>query len=343
MGRKTYNIEEVAKRAGVSRSTVSRAFQGRLINEATRKKVMEVAAELGYRPNRSAASLAAGQTYKVALLMPLFGNPHFAELVLEFERAARKTPYHVAMYSVDDDPDIALEHLELIVSERRVDGVIIAPMLNERLEKRIGELVSMGVPIVSLARINSSYRIPSIVSDFERGGYLATRHLLELGHKRIAYLAGPDFSKGGRIERLTGYRLALSEYGIRIDEDMVEFCDYDHDSAYKACRQLLAKEDPPTAIFTINDLLAMSAYSALMDEGLSIPKDVSLVGYDNVKAYAFARLTTVCNDPCELASRALALLMSIIDPELPQQERSQIIEPRLVVRQTTGVAKMVEV
>lgn len=331
------NIERIAELAGVSRSTASRAFgeRGR-INEKTRKRVLEIANQLGYRPHRAASALASGKTGVIGLALPIIDTPYMGELIVEFERTARNTDYHVEFYSLDRDAEVAVDHINLLGRARRVDALIIVPLPNEQIERSLVYLVQTGLPVVSLTR-TGHLGIPFVVNDFEKGGYLATKHLLELGHTNIGFMAGPPPAAGGWTGRLFGYRRAMAEAKLPACEEGIRYSAHDWGDIWRAAADLLEKRRP-TAVFCLNDWFAMIVWEVARQKGLRVPEDLSLVGYDKMQTFGFVNLTTVTNDPVVSARRAIAKALDLIDSGMPSshEEMGEFIEPELLDGGTTA-------
>lgn len=320
-------IRDVAAAAGVSTSTVSRVLDDRLpaSRSAAAARVRRAAAELGYRPDPSAASLRRGSTATIGVVVPRLTDTVMAMLYEALVSACARSHRYAVVATTDDVPDADREAAELLLS-RRVDGLVLATA--RRGSTLPEELTRRGVPYVLALRTDG--KSLSSVGDDALGGYLATRHLLDLGHRRIGLIAGPDHASSAR-GRQVGYRQALLEAGIEPDERLVQPSAFGIESGVEACRALLAVQPAPTAVFAVNDNTAVGALSALVSEGLSVPDDVSLVGYNDIP---IARrlpvpLSTVRVPFDEIAAAALDLLLR---PLAAGEPRLRVAAPTLIPR-----------
>jgi len=330
--------EDVARVAGVSRATVSYVINNRTdgnvrISEETRCRVLEAIEELGYRPNVLARSLRQGQTHTIGMIVPDNTNPFFAEVARGVEDTSFEQGYSVILCNSDRDLDKELLYTN-VLAEKRVDGILFvaAGMSTER----ICALQERRMPVIVVDRDIPDVAVDSVMTANERGGWLATRHLIELGHRRIGCIAGPS-DVTPSAERVTGYRQALREAGLPMDEALIMKGDFQYESGYQAARQLLSMEDPPTAIFACNDLMAVGAISAAVRLGRQVPADLSVVGFDDVPLASFANpaLTTIVQPKYEIGVVAATMLLERMqDPDRPPHRK--VLDTELVVRQSTA-------
>jgi len=330
--------EDVARVAGVSRATVSYVINNRTdgnvrISEETRCRVLEAIEELGYRPNVLARSLRQGQTHTIGMIVPDNTNPFFAEVARGVEDTSFEQGYSVILCNSDRDLDKELLYTN-VLAEKRVDGILFvaAGMSTER----ICALQERRMPVIVVDRDIPDVAVDSVMTANERGGRLATRHLIELGHRRIGCIAGPS-DVTPSAERVTGYRQALREAGLPMDEALIMKGDFQYESGYQAARQLLSMEDPPTAIFACNDLMAVGAISAAVRLGRQVPADLSVVGFDDVPLASFANpaLTTIVQPKYEIGVVAATMLLERMqDPDRPPHRK--VLDTELVVRQSTA-------
>ena len=330
--------EDVAREAGVSRATVSYVINNRTdgnvrISEETRCRVLEAIEELGYRPNVLARSLRQGQTHTIGMIVPDNTNPFFAEVARGVEDTSFEQGYSVILCNSDGDLDKELLYTN-VLAEKRVDGILFvaAGMSTEH----ICALQERRMPVVVVDRDIPDVAVDSVMTANERGGWLATRHLIELGHRHIGCIAGPS-DVTPSAERVTGYRQALREAGLAVDEALILKGDFQYESGYQATRQLLSMEDPPTAIFACNDLMAVGAISAAVGLGRQVPMDLSVVGFDDVPLASFANpaLTTIVQPKHEIGVVAATMLLERMrDPDRPPHRK--MLDTELVVRQSTA-------
>lgn len=331
------SIVDVAELAGVGKSTVSRVLTGDpRVRPSTRARVEQAVRELGYVPNALARGLASGRTQTIGLVVFELHNPFFGLLAHSVELAAREQGYHVLISSSHENAVRQQEVLN-VLAERRVDGLLIVPV-DSSDTSWIPTLQHRGCRVVLVNTAAGGNIVSSVGVDDVRGAYLAVSHLLSLGHRRVAFLAHPV----GHDRRLLGYRKAHTKRKIRVDKALLELQlqDAEPDTMHAAISRLLAMDDPPTAIFTLNDELAIATMQALSQHGMVIPDDISVVGYDDIPVAA--RLTpplTTVAQPAEDQGRPATdlLLRSIKDSTLAIEHI--VLQPRLVVRQTTAAPR----
>lgn len=323
-------ILDVAAAAGVSKSTVSRILDERLPNSdsKTARLVRKVAADLGYVRDVSAASLRRGKTLTIGVIVPRLTDTVMAMLYESIARASQRTGQFAIVATTDDNPDAGRAAAETLLN-RGVDGLILS---TSRLDDDFpAELERRGVNYVLALRTDGNS--PASVGDDRLGGYLATRHLLDLGHRRIGLIAGPSYASSA-LDRIEGYRQALSEAGIAEDGSLIVGSSFGIDSGAQAAGELMRLDTRPTAIFAINDNTAIGALSALTRMGLSVPEDVSLVGYNDIPIVSRlpVPLTSVRVPFDQIANSALELLAQ-------DGERSgdcvRVATPSLIPRRST--------
>jgi LacI family transcriptional regulator len=333
LGRARGNVTllDVAAAAGVSKSTVSRILDERLprSESSTAQRVRQVAAELGYRRDLSAANLRRGKTMTIGVVVPRLTDTVMAMLYEAIAHACQRQGQFAIVATTDDEPQADRAAAEALL-QRRVDGLILATA-------RAGDdfpeqLAARGVPYVLALRTDGHSL--SAIGDDTLGGYLATRHLIDLGHRRIGLIAGPQYASSA-VGRAQGYRQAMAEAGIEVDDDWVVESTFGIESGAESARQLMALDEPPTAVFAVNDNTAIGAYSAFEDMGLSVPDRVSLVGYNDIPIVSRLSkpLTTVRVPFDQIATAALELLR---DTPTNPPERLRTVTPTLIPRRTTS-------
>lgn len=278
-------IKDIARECGVSVSAVSLALSDKpnRISKATRQKVMEAAARLNYQPNPAALSLVNRRSKTIGVVLSDMRNTHIASLFMAINKKIEGKGYSMVCHILDDREDSSdSEILDLIASEN-VAGLVWAKPRQSRedteqegLLKRIERLE---VPVITMDAWNFPCPGLDVCFDYENGAYLATKHLLEYGHRRIGALAG---RRDYRVtyERVKGYRRALEEYGVPWEESLVHYGDYTMESGYEAMPYLMGQN--VTAIFSFNDEMAFGLYRAARIYGIHIPRDLSIIGFDNV-------------------------------------------------------------
>lgn len=334
-GSKRATIYDVAARANVSVATVSLALADHArIPDETKLKVRAVAEDMEYIPHGPARALARRRTGVIGLVFSDNANPFFAQIVRGAEGYARLHSHSVLLTNSDEDAQREMECLALLFS-KGVDGIVFAPSMTSA--DPIEWLRNKGVPFVLVNRHMDDAKCDYVVSDNMIAGRLATEHLLCHGHRRVAHIMGPGH-RSCACERLAGYRLELQERGIEYDPQLVFECDWRGDGFAEAMDQLMATDDPPTAVFAYNDLLALKCIYHLNRGGFSVPRDVAVVGHDDLYFASFydPALTTVAQDAFELGRRAVEILLMREKEELGKSPVHVVLEPRLVVRDSCG-------
>lgn len=302
-------LKSIAKRLGVSPSTVSRTLNGQgtssRISDSTQQAVREMAIELGFAPSLLARGLRLKKTATVGLVIPDVSNPFFAAIAHEVAVAAREHRYSIALCDSQEQTAVEIESLESL-AQWQVEGLLVCPVGESGEHLRGWERREL--PMVVIDRIPPGCRFPSVASDNRGGARDATRHLLQRGHRRIACIQGAA-STSTSAERLAGYREAMAECGAPIDERLIIGDGFLEDSGYRAMRKLLRAKPRPTAVFAFGNLLSLGAMRAIREQGLAIPDDVSLVGFDGdpYADHLAAPLTTVAQDCRALGRRAFEL------------------------------------
>jgi DNA-binding LacI/PurR family transcriptional regulator len=335
-GRQRPTIYDVARLAGVSTATVSRALNGTgQIAPATRATIEAAVEQLGYRPNTIARSLVTKSTQTIALLLPDITNPFYAALVSGIQQTALAQGWTMLLCTTESDAERE-EHYLRVLRAKQVDGALVDGLVLPR--DRIARFVEDGFPIVCLDRDIDSRSIPLVQVDNRLGGRIATRHLVDLGHTRIAHVTGAG-ELGISDERLAGYRDALTQARLPVDFQLVEEGRFTDDGGHDAARRLLEREPDLTAIFAANDLSALGVMNAVAEAGRRVPDDVSVVGFDDLhlSAYTSPPLTTIRQPAVEIATLATEILIGLTRGQQAERMR-HLLEPELVVRASTRPA-----
>ena len=312
-------LKSIAARLGVSTSTVSRALNGQgkahRISEPTQRAVREVALELGFAPSLLARSLRLKKTATLGLVIPDVSNPFFAEIAHEVAVSARDYGYSIALCDSQEQTALEVESLEAL-ARWQVEGLLVCPVGRSSEHFRAWE--RSGTPVVAIDRIPHGCQIPAVASDNCGGARHATRYLLDNGHRRIACIQGARATSSNE-ERAAGYREALAERGVEIDERLIVGDSFLEDSGYRAMRRLLRSRRRPTAVFAFGNLLTLGVIRALNEAGLVIPEDISVVGFDDhpYADHLATPLTTVAQDCPAMAQQAFALLRETLGSGRP--------------------------
>jgi DNA-binding LacI/PurR family transcriptional regulator len=330
-------IYDIAKAAGVTAATVSYVLSGKKsVKETTRKKVMKYVEEMGYRPNLVARSLITQQTGSIGLVVPTVANPFYAEIIETSERIAHRSGFRIQATPTHDDIVLGRELLEDLYA-RRVEGIIALGGSGGLPFPTIRSLIEQGLPIIGCIWDEEEETFPMTVGfDFRTGGRLVAEHLLALGHRRIGIIAHGIVGK--RLQhhlRVAGCADVLAAAGYPLDPALLTYGDSSISSGEAAAFQLLDQPDPPDAIFATNDMMAIGILSAAWKRGLSVPHDLSVVGFDDIdlSSYTTPPLTTVVMDRTDLMEQAMKRLLALIQRK--PVEPPPILAPALAVRQST--------
>ena len=323
-------LGHVAKRAGVSPSTVSRILNGTAkVSAAKQAAVEEAIAALNFRPNPAARSLAGGKTMSVGVLTQFIDSPFYGEALRGIEDVLHDNHYVPLFVSGHWKVNEEEERLTLL-KERKVDGIIV---LTGKLSDAVLEAMSHQLPVVVTGRHIQTPNSHGIVFDDFRGAKLAVRHLIGLGHQRIAYISGP-LDHFDAAQRLEGYQDELSAQGLTFDPSLVIESDFQESGGYKAMNSLLASRISFSSVFAANDQMAYGARLALSRAGFRVPEDISLVGFDDLphSAFTLPPLTSVRQQVYEIGAMAASAMMSLIRGETVTQPP---LEAELIVREST--------
>ncbi len=337
-------IYEVAKKAGVGIGTVSRVLNNSpQISPATRKRVLKVIKTLNYQPHAMAQGLARKKSLIIAALVPFFTGHFYGELLKGIQHATARHKYDLILYSIEDFQHKDF-YLKRALQQRRADGVVLASLpLSEAHAK---EFKRRKLPLVLVDASHPDF--DSIVVNNETGAYAAVRHLIGLGHKRLAMITGHRESAPAHY-RYLGFQTALAEAGLKLPDDLLMSSDnlpseavkindgFNKETGYLAMRQLLAHNGKrPTGVFIASDIQALGAMKAVRESGLRIPEDIAIVGFDDIELAEYAGLTTVRQPMFEMGRQAVERLMTLIDhPKTPREHRH--IETELVIRESCGM------
>jgi LacI family transcriptional regulator len=329
-------IKDIAKKAGVSITTVSRVVNDKLggISQETRERVLKIVEEMNYQPNALARSLVTKQTLTLGLILPNISNPFFPEMVRGVEDIANQNGYSVIICNTDDVEDKEKNYIHLL-KEKYVDGIIFSS--NSRYSGEHYDILhKANIPFVLIDRGEEGGEGPyhGVFIDNEKGGYLATQHLIDLGHKKIACMTGP-IELGTAKRRLLGYQKALYEAKLPIKSNWIIQGNFRMKTAYLAAKTLLIDEEI-TAIFACNDLMACGIYQAAYELGRRIPDDLSVIGFDDIQLVEALtpKLTTIRQSSYTLGKTAAEIMIQDIK-KVKSDKRIVKLDPRLVLRNST--------
>jgi LacI family transcriptional regulator len=329
---KYITLKMVAESAGVSVNTASRAINSKSdINEETKKRVLQVAQELGYVRNATAVALRTRKTGTIGVVIADNRNPFYAELLNGIEVAAREKNYHIILANTQRDYKKEEEAINLLLT-KRVDGLLITPVQDK--DEDIKNLLDANIPFVVVGRDFENIEIDAVFNDEVKGGFLATEYLIKKGHKRIALVDGFIYKSPAK-GRLEGYKKALDKYRISLDESLISVGDINIEDGYERTKQMLEKNLEFTAIFTYNDMMAFGSMQAIKEKGLRIPEDIGLVGYDDIQFSSLISpsLTTIRLKKQELGIESVKLLFSRINRE-HKKTKKIMLDVELQIRET---------
>lgn len=325
-------IKDIAKKIGVSYATVSRALNNRAgVNAETKEMILAEAKKMGYQPNAIARGLVMKHTHTIALVIPDITNPFFPEIARGVEEIASEFGYNT--FLCNTNWDIRKEQIYLkALQEKRVDGIIIKPASDSE-EDNLGRIT---VPVVLFNKILPDSKYSCIEIDNERGGFIATKHMIESGYKRIAFIGGkPDsFSNTQRME---GYKLALQRYKYKIDESLIINGSFKTQSGYEIMSRLIESGNVPDGVFAGNDVIAFGVLQSAKEHGLDVPNELGIVGFDDIPHADLPQiqLTTIAQPKYLMGKYAVEILLNEIKNKTNKEIKKIILDPELIERKTT--------
>jgi LacI family transcriptional regulator len=334
----TATSADVARLAGVSRATVSYVVNNgpRPVSELTRARVLAAIEKIGYHPNALARNLRIQQTSTLGLIVPDTHNSYFSEVARGIESVAFEKGYTVFLCHSGSDLQREMQYVNMLQSQQ-VAGVIWIPGTADFSPYH--KLTDFGIPTVVIDRLIPGEQALAVLADNFQGGVLATDHLIALGHTRIGFIrrhVDMSHSKG----RFEGYKSALRDHGINIDENLVVKGGFMLEDGQKAVQELLKVDPPPTAIFAYNDIMAIGGLRAANILGFKVPNDLSIIGFDNIAISAFTcpALTTIHMPKYEMGQQGAHLLIALIENPEKSKENMLPLGVGLIVRESTGPA-----
>ena len=329
--------EDIARLSGVSRSTVSRVINGdEKVREETRRMVLEVIQQHNFQPNMAARRLAAGRTNVIGLVIPtgvgnIFNDPYFSRLIQGVSTECNQRDYSVMLWLAE--PEYERRMIRQIINNSMVDGVVVSSTLMD--DPIVQSLHESGMPFVLIGH-HPTIEVNSVDIDNTSAALQATRHLLGCGtqRKHVATITGPQNTMAGH-DRYRGYCLALQEKGLPLDESMVSEGNFSEAGGYTAMQKLLAAR--PDAVFAASDMMAVGAFRAIREAGLNIPRDIAVVGFDDVSVAVQLDppLTTIRQPIQRMGTQAVEMLIRLIQ-ETETQPAQIILQPELIIRGSCG-------
>jgi DNA-binding LacI/PurR family transcriptional regulator len=336
---KRATIRDVAKVAGVSEATVSRALNGSsLVSEETKRRIVAVAEELDFAPSLSARRLSLGKTQTITVIVSFLTRPQAAERLRGIDASLADSEFDLVIYNVETI-EKRNQYFETLPLRQRTDGLLVVSLPPS--DEHVLRLERSDVPIVFIDARENTTTLPHVIGDDVAGGVLATEHLLELGHRRIGFV-GDAFSNPfgftSSRDRFAGYERAMARAGADARPENVALGAHGRYEARDLAARMLALPDRPTAIFAASDTQALGVLAAAQDLGLHVPDDLSVIGYDDIEACDFVGLTTVRQHLFESGRQGAQLLMAEIE-ERAATPPAVVIQPDIVRRRTTATRK----
>jgi len=332
-------IVDIARKLRLSAMTISRALTGsHEVSSATRERVLRMARQMNYQPNRWARSLVTRRSSMIGVVIPDISHAFFAEITTGIEETVEKAGYDLLLCHSRGDPARERAEIQMLVGSN-VDGLIVASVQPESSPAAFVELRSREVPFVLIDRFFAGQKFRAVRVDDLAVGRLATEHLIALGHRRIAHVAGPPLSPA--TLRRKGYLQAMRAHGLGVQKDWIVAGDFGIESGRHAMHQFLQLYPRPTAVFAANDPMAIGVLYACRDAGLQVPADLSVVGAGNIEGTHHPNpfLTTVDWPRVELGHVAAELLLDEIQHPKEARTEMRIFPPRLLARQSTVVPR----
>jgi DNA-binding LacI/PurR family transcriptional regulator len=329
---------DLARELNVSASTVSRALaRPEMVAPITRERVLAAAKQSGFQPNEIARSLRTRQTKTIGVIVPDITNWFFGAIVKAIGEVAKQNGYSVLVCNADEDPQ-GEEHALKLLRERQASGIINCPIGADPRPWRSAQ--KAGIPVVELDRVSGLEKVDMVILDNEKAGQLAAAHLIELGHRRIATVAGPQHLSNGRA-RLIGFKKALRKSGIQLPVEYIEYGNFRERSGYQSAKRLVSLPNLPTAIFIANSEMAGGALGAFREDKIKIPEQLSIVAFDDGRwaRYLDPPLTVIAQ-PAEAMGHCAAELLLARLTGRSKPRKLKIFEPELVLRASAAPPRL---
>ena len=340
MPQKPVTIRDVAREAGVSVATASRVLNGKdVVKPVTRDRILSVMLELGFSPSQAARRLSLGRTMTIGVLVSFLTRPQAAERLRGVDAVLADSEFDLVIYNVESVPKRD-HYLSTLTTAQRADGLLVMSL--PPTPEAAAALSGSPVPVVFIdVHTRSIEHLPRVIGDDVRGGALAARHLVDLGHRSIAFIGdavADPFGFTSSRDRERGFRDELATAGIQVPDRWIGHGAHGRYEARELARRMLTDDDRPTAIFTASDTQALGVIAAARELGLHVPDDLSVVGYDDIEAADYVGLTTVRQQLFESGRRGAEILLAEIDDRSDEPVIAQL-HPELVVRVTTARPK----
>ncbi|MCD9022819.1 LacI family DNA-binding transcriptional regulator [Cohnella silvisoli] len=325
-------IKDVAKKAGVSVTTVSRVLNGeKYVKDDLKARVQRAIDELGYSPSHIARSLVRKKTNLIGVIVPDVTSSFYSTILSTIEKTASINEYNLMVCNIIEDNDKELKYLQ-IFKQMRVDGIII---MHEKLNTEIRELIhKLDIPIIFSSVKPVEQKFVSVIIDDYAAAYDATRYLIGLGHSRIGFIGGDMRDVTSGQNRFAGYKQALADCAIEAIGDYIRFGDYKTQSGYEIMKEMLAGDVVPTAVFAVSDDMAVGAMNCIHDDGLRVPDDLSVIGFDGsqLTEQVRPRLSSMEQPILEMGIVTVDALLALISGNEGAPKKDVILKHKLVIR-----------
>jgi len=329
-------INDIARAAGVSRTTVSRVLNDSgYVKEETREKILKAIRELNYTPSAIARSLSTNKTNTIGVIIPEINNPFFGEIIKGISQVADEHNLNIILFNTDDSRKKELRALK-VLKEQRIQGIIITPTFPEDKfnSEYLSTLENLGIPVVLMDGHVEYFNFSGVFIDHIKGAFDGTAALIKAGHKKIAIITG-DMNSRPAKDRLVGYKKALVMNNIEVDERYIFYGDYKHESAYINTKRILRMEDRPTAVFVMSNMMILGCMKALYEENIRVPDDIAVIGFDKIDALNIVGMNiSFINAPTiEMGRIGMKLLIDNLDNKTNKKELKRItLLPELVLK-----------
>jgi LacI family transcriptional regulator len=319
------NIYDIAKKAGVSSATVSRVINNKPhVREETKSKILDIISSMNYTPNALARGLSTGNNLNIGFLIPDIENPFFSQLLRGLTNASERYGYNIFLYGTDDSVEKEHRFFRSVKAER-LSGIIVIPIDANNTEscKRLLEFEKAGVPVVLIDRALKNCRLNSVFSEDFNGSYAAVDCLLQEGHRQIATIKGPENSRPGN-ERWLGYLAALEKWDIKPEKRYIWQGNFHEELAYELMHSLMEQAEPPTAIFSSNNMTSLGCLHYITEKGMKLGEDISMIGFDDLEVLKCANihLSVVDRDVYSMGWNAIELLTRRLE-ELGNSDKNE--------------------
>ncbi|WP_432408048.1 LacI family DNA-binding transcriptional regulator [Wukongibacter sp. M2B1] len=329
-------INDIAKAAGVSRTTVSRVLNDSgYVKEETREKIEKAIRELNYTPSAIARSLSTNKTNTIGVIVPEINNPFFGEIIKGIGQVADEHNLNIILCNTDDNREKELKALKVLKGQR-ILGIIITPTFPEDKfnSEYLNTLENLGIPVVLIDGHVKYFNFSGVFIDHIKGAFDGTNALIEEGHRKIAIITGDMNSRPAR-DRLEGYKKALVMNNISVDERYIFYGDYKHEKAYEITKKLLQMKNRPTAIFVMSNMMILGCMKALYEENVSVPEEMAIIGFDKIDALNIIGMNiSFINGPTiEMGRTGMELLIDNLNNKTDKKELKRItLLPELVLK-----------